>query len=80
MSTEGLIIDAIPAQCFACKNLNKLGDLTSGCKAFESIPSVMWWGGDHRKPLEGDNGVQFEQSARDGAAEAFADWQAASGS
>lgn len=72
-----VIVDGVPTQCLACKHLKRAGYLDGGCTAFEKIPDDMIWGGDHREPLEGDHGVQFDLSARDGAAEAFSDWRSA---
>ena len=72
-----VIVDAVPTQCLACKHLKRAGDLGSGCTAFAEIPDDMIWEGDHRRPLPGDHGVQFDLSKRDGAAEAFSDWRSA---
>lgn len=46
--------------CTFCRNWLTDGDYT--CKAFpEKIPEEIWLGeNDHRKPFEGDNGIQFE--------------------
>lgn len=44
--------------CMECKHHN--GDLT--CKAFpKGIPEKIIFGSwDHKNPIEGDNGIQFE--------------------
>lgn len=63
----------IPSQCEACVRLHASG---WQCDAFPvEIPKVMLVRlGDHRRPLPGDHGLQFEQQAGVAAAEAFDLW------
>ena len=50
--------------CFFCKNRLKGKFDSEGrpyCKAFGIIPLKIWTGEiSHRKPINGDNGIQFE--------------------
>lgn len=64
-------------QCVFCKHYRK-GDEGPECDAFpDSIPSVILRNErDHRKPYDGDNGIQFEPidaEARRIVAEIFED-------
>lgn len=65
----------IPTQCDACVRLSKGGAPT--CEAFpDRIPQRMLTQlGDHRRPIEGDHGLRFEQAPGDAAAKAFDLWQ-----
>ena len=61
--TEGLNLDT-KAPCWNCKHYfraNRVGNLHS-CKAFKKIPDNILSGkNDHRKPVEGDHGIQYEK-------------------
>ena len=50
--------DLLFSQCIRCKNYRRDGT----CKAFpEGIPEeILLNKKDHRKPIEGDNGIQFD--------------------
>ena len=50
--------------CLNCLNYigKKKNSFDHTCKAFELIPEEIWEGEiDHKKPYEGDNGIQFEK-------------------
>ena len=54
LDSEDLVFSPI---CLNCKNYISFPK----CKAFESIPMVIWNAeNDHTKPFPGDNGIQFE--------------------
>lgn len=65
-------MESFPTQCVSC--VRKRGALT--CDAFPSgIPdSILVFGADHRKPVEGDHGLQFKLKDIQQAREDFADW------
>lgn len=46
--------------CVGCRNYR--GGTTPRCTAFpDGIPVQIWTGGaDHRQPIEGDHGIQYE--------------------
>ena len=45
--------------CVLCRNL-EIGAVRR-CRAFKEIPLPIWLGkNNHRKPYNGDNGIQFE--------------------
>ena len=46
--------------CYSCEHFDKRN--TDVCEAFpKGIPRKIFWDGyDHRKPFEGDNGIQFK--------------------
>lgn len=56
------------SQCDACRHLRD-GDIDQpwNCDAFPvAIPEpVLWNEQDHREPIPGDNGIQFEAKAGD---------------
>lgn len=56
-----------PFLCLYCKHLERQRDFSEGvfCSAFpEGVPlSILDNEADHRQPVEGDNGIQFEQDA-----------------
>lgn len=64
-----------PVLCLACRRLTRPG-VVGTCQAFpDGIPiEIGLSGGDHRRPVEGDHGLQFVQAAGAEAAQAFADW------
>lgn len=56
------------AQCMACKNLHPLKFATQPtCDAYpQGIPDEIFTNErDHRQPIGGDNGIQFEAKAGD---------------
>lgn len=61
-----------PTQCVACVRYR--GGTT--CDAFaRGIPdNILLFGDDHRKPVEGDNGVVFKLKDTNEARELFDEW------
>lgn len=51
----------IPALCWGCERFREDG---TTCDAFpDGIPeSILLGGADHREPVDGDHGMQFEQT------------------
>ena len=49
--------------CATCKNLTVFENRILKCKAYpEGIPKeILTWKEDHRHPLPGDNGIQYEK-------------------
>lgn len=66
--------------CESCVHLGPCGTTGMGtcCTAFPTgIPDAIYLdGADHRQPIEGDQGVQWELSAEAGAAERLAAYEA----
>lgn len=70
---------AIPI-CESCVHLGPCGNTGMGtcCSAYpRGIPDAIYLGGaDHRQPIEGDGGVQWELSTEAGSAERLAAYEA----
>lgn len=51
-----------PSPCIFCKHWSGKHSIPERCEAFpDRIPPKIWTAEvDHRKPYEGDNGIQFE--------------------
>lgn len=51
----------VAPMCLSCKHYDRTSDVY-GCKAFDVIPEdIIESRADHRQPIEGDRGIQFEQ-------------------
>ena len=51
-----------PPLCISCSHLRPKRDGLMSCEAFKIIPGVVVFNGlDHRQPMTGDKGIQFEQ-------------------
>ncbi len=49
------------SQCLNCKHLRKGKGFGAHCDAYpKGIPDDVAWRLDHRQPIEGDNGIQWE--------------------
>jgi hypothetical protein len=59
--------------CFSCKHFHQgIGT----CDAFpDGVPDLIFYGGDHHEPVEGDHGIQYERSPGPDAAELFKLWK-----
>jgi len=59
-----LSLETMNAPCWDCKHYyraNHVGNLYA-CKAFKKIPdSILSGKNSHRKPVDGDNGIQYEK-------------------
>jgi len=62
--TLDLSLETMNAPCWTCKHYfraNHVGNLYR-CKAFKKIPDNILSGkNNHRKPVEGDHGIQYEK-------------------
>jgi hypothetical protein len=74
---------AIVPLCQSCKHYGPCKDaevpgLGACCEAFPAgIPDAIYVdGADHRQPMDGDGGVQWELSAEPGAADRLAAYEA----
>lgn len=68
-----------PVQCAACKHM-RAAPTPSGHPACDAFPGgipnrIAYYGADHRQPVKGDHGIQFELAEGDQAAEAFENWR-----
>jgi len=62
----------VPKLCDSCAHLKADGRT---CSAFPGrIPASIAYGGDHRDPVPGDHGIQYQVSEKEGAADRFDTW------
>lgn len=71
----------LPSLCFSCQHLTRLDENSvPTCAAFQvQIPAEILHGGDHHKPVTGDNGIQWELTDKVGGQQMLAAWETFTG-